>query len=220
MTTRKIYYVALTVFLVLFAGGTAAGESVPDVDTLIAGIEKRYAGTGFSARFDQESTLKAMDITDTASGGVWFRRPEMMRWEYETPERQVIVSDGVTLWIYRPEDNQVMLGDASAYFGEGRGASFLSDIRLVKKKFDVQLLDDESADTHSVKMTPREKSHDLASVRLTIDKKTFDIVQVITANVYGDETRIRFNTFKYNQDLGASLFFFDIPKGVDVIRLD
>jgi len=220
MTTRKIYYVALTVFLVLFAGGTAAGESVPDVDTLIAGIEKRYAGTGFSARFDQESTLKAMDITDTASGGVWFRRPEMMRWEYETPERQVIVSDGVTLWIYRPEDNQVMLGDASAYFGDGRGASFLSDIRLVKMKFDVQLLDDESPDTHSVKMTPREKSHDLASVRLTIDKKTFDIVQVITANVYGDETRIRFNTFKYNQDLGASLFFFDIPKGVDVIRLD
>lgn len=220
MTILNIVRMLLIVFLLSVAAGASAEESVPDVDTLIAGIEKRYAGTGFSARFDQESTLKAMDITDTASGGVWFRRPEMMRWEYETPERQIIVSDGVTLWIYRPEDNQVMLGDASAYFGDGRGASFLSDIRLVKKKFDVQLLDDESPEYHSVKLTPREKSHDLASVRLTIDKKTFDIVQVITANVYGDETRIRFNTFKYNQDLEASLFFFDIPKGVDVIRLD
>ena len=211
----------ILVFLLLsMPGGSLAEESMQEVDSLIAGIERRYVGTGFSARFDQESTLKAMEITDTASGGVWFRRPEMMRWEYETPERQVIVSNGVTLWIYRPEDNQVMLGDASTYFGDGRGASFLSDIRLVKTKFHVELLESDSPGYYSVKLTPREKSHDLASLQLTIDKKTFDIVQVVMANVYGDETRIRFNTFQYNQDLEASLFFFDIPKGVDVIRLD
>jgi len=220
MTMVKVVHVLLAVLLMGIPRSALAEESLPDVDTLIAGIERRYTGTGFTARFDQESTLKAMDITDTASGGVWFRRPEMMRWEYETPERQVIVSDGITLWIYRPEDNQVMIGDASAYFGDGKGASFLSDIRLVKKKFEVQILDSQSPEFYSVKLTPREKSHDLASVHLTVDKRTFDIAQVVTTNVYGDETRIQFNTFKYNQDLGASLFFFDIPKGVDVIRLD
>jgi len=220
MTMIKIMNLLLAVLLLGFAGTASAAESNSEIDGLIAGIERRYHGTGITARFDQESTLEAMDITDTASGAVWFRRPGMMRWEYETPERQVIVSNGETLWIYRPEDNQVMVGDASAYFGDGRGASFLSDIRLVQKKFDVQLLDSTDSDFHTAKLTPLEKSHDLASVRLTIDKKTFDIVEVVTANVYGDKTRIRFNTILYNQDLGASLFFFDIPDGVDVIRLD
>lgn len=220
MTMLKIINLLLAAFLLGMAGTAWAEDSGSTADSLIAGIERRYHGTGVTALFEQESTLKAMDITDTASGAVWFRRPEMMRWEYETPERQVIVSDGVTLWIYRPEDNQVMVGDASAYFGDGRGASFLSDIRLVKQKFDVQLLESKDSGFHTVKLTPLEKSHDLASVRLTIQEMTFDIVEVVTANVYGDETRIRFNTIKYNQDLGASLFFFDIPKGVDVIRLD
>ena len=216
----NIVNLLLAVFLMGLSGTATAAETASTIDSLIAGIERRYHGTGITARFNQESTLKAMDIVDTASGAVWFRRPEMMRWEYETPERQVIVSDGVTLWIYRPEDNQVMVGDASAYFGDGRGASFLSDIRQVKRKFDVELLDSKDPGLHSVKLTPLEKSHDLASVQLTIQKMTFDIVEVVTANVYGDETRIQFNTIKYNQDLGASLFFFDIPKGVDVIRLD
>ena len=32
-----------------------------------------------------------MDITDTASGKAFFKRPGMMRWEYEEPDRQVIV---------------------------------------------------------------------------------------------------------------------------------
>jgi len=26
----------------------------------------------------------------------------MMRWEYEKPERQVIITDGKKLWIFRP----------------------------------------------------------------------------------------------------------------------
>jgi len=216
----RIVNLLLAVLLLGLAGAASAEKSVSTVDGLIAGIERRYHGTGIKAFFDQESTLKAMDITDTASGAVWFRRPEMMRWEYQTPERQIIVSNGVKLWIYRPEDSQVMVGDASAYFGDGRGASFLSDIRLVKTKFDVQLLESKDSGFHFVRLTPLEKSHDLASVRLTIDRTTFDIVEVVTANVYGDETRIRFNTIQYNQDLDASLFFFDIPKGVDVIRLD
>ena len=113
--------------------------SNPTLSQIMKGIEKKYALSGFSARFFQSSTIKAMDITDTASGRLLIKHPGMMRWEYEEPDRQIIISDGFQLWIYRPDDNQVMIGKAPAFFGDGKGASFLSDISRIRENFTISL---------------------------------------------------------------------------------
>src|SRR5512139_1321965 len=105
-----------------------AGENLPPLDYILKEVEKRYTATQFAADFLQESTIKAMEITDFASGRLYVRYPGMMRWEYEKPERQVIITDGQKLWIYRPQDNLVMVGGAPVFFRDGKGASFLSDI--------------------------------------------------------------------------------------------
>ena len=47
----------------------------------------------------------------------------------------VVGSDSKKLWIFRPEDNQVLVGEAPAFFGEGKGASFLSDMKSIRKIF-------------------------------------------------------------------------------------
>ncbi|MCK4467734.1 MAG: outer membrane lipoprotein carrier protein LolA, partial [Desulfobacterales bacterium] len=80
------------------------------LDEIMDRIENRYAAKGFSANFSQESTIKAMDITDTASGNLFVMAPGMMRWEYEKPDQQLIITDGKRLWVYRQDDNQVMVG--------------------------------------------------------------------------------------------------------------
>ena len=109
------------------------------LDDIIKKVESRYAVSGFSAFFLQASTIKAMEITDSASGKAFFKHPDKMRWEYETPDRQTIITNGNTLWIYRPEDNQVMVGKAPCFFEDGKGFSFLSDMESVKKKFYILL---------------------------------------------------------------------------------
>ena len=68
-----------------------------NIDQILDGIEKAYSGKGFSAAFDQEATIKAMQITDTARGELFVRRPGKMRWEYTAPEPQIIISDGASL---------------------------------------------------------------------------------------------------------------------------
>ena len=80
------------------------------MEEILKNVEKRYAASDFSTRFYQTLTLKAMDITDNATGRAFFKRPGMMRWEYEKPDRQIIITDSDTLWIYRPDDDQVMIG--------------------------------------------------------------------------------------------------------------
>jgi outer membrane lipoprotein carrier protein len=193
------------------------------VDQILENIENKYTNSKFTADFIQRSTIKAMNITDTATGKVYIKYPGMMRWEYEKPDRQIIITDGDKLWIYRPEDNQVMTGKAPTFFRDGKGASFLSDIRMVRKKFDISLESNKPAESdlfYYLKLIPREKTLDISEIRLMVSRKTFNVLQVMTLNFYGDETRIDLVNFAFGADIDDSLFSFTIPQGVDVIQID
>lgn len=190
------------------------------VDEIIAGVEKQYAGPGFSVIFHQSTTLKAMDITDTAVGKLYVKKPGKMRWEYSQPEEQIIITDGVDLWIYKPLDRQVMKGKAPSFFGDGKGAGFLSDIRQIRKSFIVLPGGFETPDFATLKLLTRDNRLDLSRIDLWISKADFEIIQITTYNAYGDETRIEFSDYRPENSLADSLFHFQVPDGVDVIELD
>jgi outer membrane lipoprotein carrier protein len=193
------------------------------VDQILEHIENKYNHSKFRADFIQNSFLKAMDITDSASGKVYIKYPGKMRWEYEKPDRQIYITDGENLWVYRPEDNQVQIGKAPEFFKGGKGASFLSDIRLIRQKFDISLEQgppEESDLFHHLKLIPREKTLDITEVHLTVSKKTYNVLQVMTLDYYGNENRIDLINFAFDVDMDDSLFSFTIPPGVDVIRID
>ncbi len=190
------------------------------IDTIIAGVEARYNVPGFTADFDQESILKAMAVTDTASGRLMVRQPGKMRWEYLVPDPQTIITDGNDLWVYRPQENQVLVGKAPSFFGEGKGAGFLSNIKTVRKSFQLSLLPTEDATLYRLKLLPNKSSVDLMAVELDIAKKTFDLVRITTFNVYGDETRIELKNVNFKDLPPEELFRFSVPDGADVLKMN
>ncbi|MCG6906193.1 MAG: outer membrane lipoprotein carrier protein LolA, partial [Desulfobacteraceae bacterium] len=129
----------------------AAGQEAL-LQRVIEGIEQRYAVPGFSADFTQSSTIKALDLTDTASGRAMFMHPAKMRWEYDQPEKKIYISDGTTLWVHSPDQNQVMVGRAPEFFKGGQGASFLSDIQSLRKQFVIALAPQQTKGTHTLKL--------------------------------------------------------------------
>ena len=197
-----------------------AAQSELTLEQILNRVEKHYTGKSFQAEFIQESTIKAMDIVDFASGKIFVRYPGMMRWEYEKPEEQIIITDGHKLWIYRPSDNQVLTGSAPAFFSDGKGASFLSDIKLIRQKFKISLENSKEPFLYELKLQPLEKKLDVADIRLSITKSTFTAVRIITYNSYGDENRIEFTNHRFDVKLADSLFGFEIPPGADVLQLD
>lgn len=224
------YFIYLTGCCLLFLTIAGAGlcqsgrqseeQSNPlDKAQIIRKLEQKYNKADIKAAFSQESTLEAMDITDRATGRVWFKHPGMMRWEYETPDEHAIITDGETLWIHRPEDNQVVVGDALAYFGNGKGASFLSNIKLVKEEFAVEKLPSRKPGFHTLKLTPREKTLELKQILLHIDKESFLVRHVVTENAYEDKTRITFENIEFPESLPRGKFQFDIPSGADVMEM-
>lgn len=222
----KILIIIFIIFLPNFVFSQEKTDNLPapaqslSIDEILLNIEKRYDTSGFTALFTQTSVIKAMDIVDTAQGRVFIRRPGMMRWEYETPEKQIILTNGDGLWVFRPDDNQVMTGSAPAYFGDGKGAGFLSNIKLIREKFTVSLEKNEDTKDYKLKLVPIEKKLDISMIFLLVSRQTYDVVQIATYNSYEDETIINMSNLQFNQDIDDSVFSIQIPEGADVIKLE
>ena len=215
---RNVFAV-LTAAIFLALTNPAPGQE-PALNEIVRNIEIRYEIPGFTADFHQVSTIKAMEIEDEARGKMYVRRPGMMRWEYESPESQIIITNGNRLWIYRPEDNQVMLGKAPAFFGDGKGAGFLADIKVLRKKFSITPAASDDALLYGLKLEPVEDSLEVKQIFLFVSKQTYAITRVITVNAYDDQTRIEMINSRFDTIPDRSLFTFTIPEGTDVLTLD
>lgn len=224
MSTIVLRVLGLLMFMPItisgVCGSSLASVTAPTIDTIVAGIEKRYNVRGFTAEFDQESILKAMQVTDTASGVVMIRQPGQMRWEYQVPDPQTIITDGDDLWVVRPQENQVIVGKAPALFGGGKGAGFLSNIATIRKNFQVTLESGADTDRYHLKLVPNQSSVDLMAIELEIAKKTYDLLRIVTFNVYGDETRIELKNVNFDSVPPESKFRFEVPEGFDVVQMN
>ena len=225
---KKIVQVSL--FLLLWGTAVSFSDDSPVVspgspetalslDAIIAKIEARYGPKGFSAVFFQTTTLKALDMTDSAIGRVFIKRPGRMRWEYDTPDKQVIVSDGETLWIHRPDDNQVMIGKAPAFFRGGRGAAFLSDITQIQTHFNIALATSDESLAYLLSLVPKTPTEEVKTVTLAVSKDNFDVLRVTTCNAYDDETQLVFSDLRFYDDLDDALFVFSPPKGAEILKI-
>ena len=218
-----IFIIMAMMMLAIACGMTRpslAAAADPTIDTIIAGLEARYNVPGFTADFDQESILKAMAVTDTASGRLMVRQPGKMRWEYLVPDPQTIITDGKELWVYRAQENQVLVGKAPSFFGDGKGAGFLSNIKTIRKNFRLSIEPATDPNRYRLKLVPNKSSVELMTVELDIVKKSYDLVRVTTFNVYGDETRIELKNVNFDDPPPEALFRFDVPEGADVLQMN
>lgn len=83
----------------------ARAQEEPEAATVAAWVQTFYDQTRtMSARFVQRYVNRVYQRTDTSRGRVRFRKPGMMRFDYDQPNGKVIVSDGRQLLVYEPPD--------------------------------------------------------------------------------------------------------------------
>jgi outer membrane lipoprotein carrier protein len=189
-----------------------------DTDALLKAIESRFTGKAFSAGFVQVTTDNAMGISDEAERTLHVKYPGKMRWVYDYPQRHFFITDGETVWIHKPDDNQVIVGKATEILGDSKGATFLSDIGLIRERFTVSLEPSPSPSMNRLKLIPKHATADITSVYLTVSKATGDVVEVTTTNAYDSETTIVFKAFEFKEGMSEDLFHLSIPEGADVLQ--
>jgi len=185
---------------------------------IISGIEATYAQKSFSADFEQTSRLTALDVTETAKGKAWFSHPGKMKWVYKSSDSHEIITNGKKLWIYRPEENQVMTGDAAPFFQSGSGGAFLADIRKIREEFTIEA--GKSAENFAqLILTPKKETPELAKIRITVNLPGHEIPVVETENIYGDTTKFIFTNIQF-VPFDEQIFEFTPSPGIEIIEMD
>ncbi len=211
-----ITWLLLGIFLFVSPLGATQADLLEE--EILTAIEKKYTNNGFQADFSQISTLAALEITETASGKAWFNHPGKMKWLYLSPQRHEIVTNGQILWIYRPDQDQVMKGDAKKIFKAGAGGAVLSNIGLMRENFTIELK--EKNDTHLFfLLTAKQENPDMVSLLIQVSRTTHEIGQVTTRNIYGDTTEFKFTNIQFKK-MDPSIFEFKIPDGSSIIEMD
>ena len=185
-------------------------------------IQNRYEKTNdFEANFIQEYIGKVMKQPNKGEGKVYFKKKGMMRWDYTVPN-QKLISDGHTLWYYQPEEKQVLVSDVSKILKEKTPLAFLAGEGNLSRDFNLLNLNEsvsQKEDNYVVELAPREPLATVSKLVLTVDKKTYIVLQADVVDELGNVTRTRFIDTKTNVGLSNSFFQFTIPPGTDVIKM-
>ena len=209
------------IFSVCLILGIPTAFPEEDLDKIVDEVQKAYEKTGsLEARFTQEAEVKSLGKKQEASGSVYIKKPGKMRWNYLTPEKQFIISDGAKIWFYFPEDNQVMEEEVVDYFQSKSPMLFLTGKANLRELFTIQfedrIKDDTLSEAYFLRLTPGKQEATYRKIVLAVRKSDFQIVGVSVEDLLGNLTRIRFQEMIVNTELDDSLFQFTRPEGVEV----
>ena len=204
------------VCLVLAAAVVAPARADELADALRT-LQQRYESTRtLVAKFRQEVESPTMAGKLTSNGTVSFEKPNRMRWDYAAPDRQTIVSDGETLWIYQPEEKQVLKAPLREAFQATTPVTFLGGLGHVDRDF-TPTLESSADDRWVLKLVPREE-RGVGTLVLVVRKGDASIEEVRISDPLGTTTHLALSEERRNVSLGADLFHFTPPPGVDVVR--
>jgi outer membrane lipoprotein carrier protein len=185
-------------------------------------IQSRYEKTSdFEADFIQEYVGKGIRQSSRGEGTVYFKKKGMMRWDYTVPN-QKLVSDGHKLWYYQPEEKQVLVSDVSSVLKEKTPLAFLAGEGKLSRDFNFLNLSEsvsQKEDNYVIELVPKETIPTLSKLVLTVDKKSYIVLQADVFDGLGNLTRTRFINIKTNVGVSQSFFQFATPPGTEVIKM-
>jgi outer membrane lipoprotein carrier protein len=191
----------------------AVGAQPPEVDgeQLIENFVQSVQT--MQGRFEQ-SLVDANDrIVESASGTFEIRRPGQLRWTYEQPYEQVLVADGMNVWSYDIDLEQVTVKPQAEVLSS-TPALLLGGSEHVLEDFNYDG-SFEDGGVEWVRLLPRDTDSNFESVELGFNDGT--LTRMIFEDNLDQTTLVAMYDVVLNEAIAADRFRFVPPEGVDVV---
>lgn len=218
----------------------ALASTAPEAKLAGAKLEARYRGAQTLAATFLERYSENNHVVRTEAGVVYFRRPGKMRWEYESPEKNVFLVDGKTAWFYVPADHTVTRAPAKQSTDWRTPLALLAgEMKLSRVCARVELATAEKPGTpgNAVLYCPlrgeetksphtRSDGVDLQpatpdeSVYLEIVPATGELAGVLVREKGGVEIEFQFAAWRFDPPVTDSFFRFEVPPGVAIVNAE
>jgi len=164
--------------------------------------------------------VKALNKTQNAEGEVWFKKPGKMRWNYNTPNKDQIVSDGKTLWFYDEDEEQVVETPLVQVSETQSTTTLLSGLGNIKELFNASFADEGDINLNGgylVDLVPKgDEEYNKATI--LVDEKDMMVNTIFLYDPFGNLTTIKLADMKIDTEVSDSLFNFKAPEGTEVVK--
>ncbi len=215
---RKIALAA--VLLATFFLLTVHPARAQDAATIVSNIEKKYASiNNLNSRFTQETRIKDLEEKVLSSGKVWFKKPGMMKWQYEEPWKDTIVSDGKKVWYFDSQEKQVTETELQSVWADSLGSyTVISILEDLDRLFDVRVGAGSSDEQGNILLDLKQKNQEQSKqVTIAVDPKTYMLRKIIIGDIFGNTTIIELGTAEINLNIPDSFFTFRKPEGTGTV---
>jgi len=170
--------------------------------------------TTMQANFIQEIRDEKGKFRQKSTGKMSLHRPGRFRWEYTSPDKHLIVSDGGSVWIYDEDLDQVTVKSMQKTLASAPVGLLISK-QPVNKQFQVTPMKS-TGRLDWFHLIPHKKDSDFTSMDIGIDQK--GIQEMVLQDKFGQETIIHMSGVKIDPKINAKQFQFKPPAGADIIK--
>ena len=167
----------------------------------------------FRANFTQTIYDSDSIALQESSGTVELLRPGRFRWTYTEPNSQVIVADGMTLWVYDEDIQQVTVQPQATTLGSAP-IGLLSGQRSIESEFSITELGEENG-LQWFELEPLVKDTDFHAIYIALDENGLSAMEL--RDNFDQATQIKFINFEENLELPDDRFSFVPPDDADVV---
>lgn len=200
----------LSIALIGPFGALAAAEDARRVNDYLAGL------TSLRADFEQFTFNAERTQMMQSRGTLNLQRPGRFRWEYDSPNRQVIIADGKRVYLHDLDLKQVSHQSQGRAL-RGTPALLLADGGPIDTHFEASRIP--STDGREwIELRP--KSADTEVVRIELGFARDELESLIMEDSFGQTTRLNFSKAERNTSLSPDLFKIDQRAVDDFLALD
>ena len=169
----------------------------------------------FSANFSQQLMDEQGTTFQSLSGRLHAQKPNRVHWTVFEPAAQKIVSNGLRLWIYDPDLEQVIIEPYSNNPEANPISLLLGDPQQLNEHFKLvaQPLVTDSKQQFILK--PNQVNALYTNLMVEFNDRTLSAIS-FTDNL-GQKTHLRFKQFELNPLFTDDFFTFVVPEGVDIV---
>ncbi|NCA71548.1 MAG: outer membrane lipoprotein carrier protein LolA [Sphingobacteriia bacterium] len=207
---RHLAVCLLLLPLGLAGAGSALADGAQRVNTYLAGLQS------LRADFEQFTFNAERTRMSESRGTLYLQRPGRFRWEYDTPNRQVIIADGKRVYLHDLDLQQVSHQSQSRALS-GTPALLLANDEPIETHFDAA----EIASTdgrHWVELIPKAQDTDVQRIELGFGQDRLE--SLIMEDSFGQTTRLNFSATTRNTPLSPDLFKIDQRAVDDFLSFD
>lgn len=225
--------VLMQLLLLLVPAAMLPAQSVTEYpEDIAARVQHNYdLMTSLSFTFNQQSQGQMSGRPRLGGGTAYFfktGKTSRMRWNYNTPEQQVLISDGKTFSMYFADLHQMIVTPAETLDNDLTYAFFSGRGQIVEKFHilppDSEYIQDkpDASQPKIIKLVPKEPQSQVQSIHLWVTtdslirrieiRDQFDTVTLLNLSA------IKVDTLTAEQVKKQGLFSFTPPEGTEIIQ--